>query len=86
MGCIYPLVMTNIAIENGPVEIVVPFRMGMFNSYVKLREGIMAIINNSKLVGGISTPLKNRSSSVGIMKFPTFGKHMKTCVKPPTNH
>ena len=37
----YPLVMTNIAIENGPVEIV-EFPMkngGSFHSYVKLPEG-----------------------------------------------
>ena len=26
------------------------------------------------LVGGIPTPLKNMSSSVGIMKFPIYGK------------
>ena len=26
------------------------------------------------LVGGIPTPLKNMSSSVGVMKFPIYGK------------
>ena len=30
------------------------------------------------LVGGIPTPLKNMSSSVGIMKFPIYGK-IKKC-------
>ena len=29
---------------------------------------------NTKLVGGISTPLKNMSSSIGMMKFPIYGK------------
>jgi len=33
------------------------------------------------LVGGIPTPLKNMSSSVGMMKFPIYGK---TCSKLPT--
>ena len=37
------------------------------------------IINNCMyiymyLVGGIPTPLKNMSSSVGVMKFPIYGK------------
>jgi len=27
-----------------------------------------------KLVGGIPTPLKNMTSSVGMMKFPIYGK------------
>ena len=30
------------------------------------------------------TPLKNMSSSVGIMNFPIYGK-IKTCSKPPTS-
>ena len=34
------------------------------------------------LVGGIPTPLKNMSSSVGMMKFPIYGK---ICSKPPTS-
>ena len=36
------------------------------------------------LVGGIPTPLKNMSSSVGIMTFPTEWKN-KPCSKPPTS-
>ena len=36
--------------------------------------------SNTKLV--VSTPLKNMSSSVGMMKFPIYRK--KTCSKPPT--
>ena len=35
------------------------------------------------LVGGIPTPLKNMSSSVRMMKFPTEWK-IKKCSKPPT--
>ena len=33
------------------------------------------------LVGGWATPLKNMSSSVGVMKFPIYGK-IKKCSKP----
>ena len=40
---------------------------------------------NELLVGGISTPLKNMSSSVGMMKFPTEWKVIKIHgSKPPT--
>ena len=38
-------------------------------------------IRRSWLVGGIPTPLKNMSSSVGMMKFPTKWKN-KSCSKP----
>ena len=37
------------------------------------------------LVGGCAIPLKNMSSSVGMMKFPIYGKS-KTCSKPQTSH
>ena len=37
------------------------------------------------LVGGIPTPLKNMSSSVGMMTFPIYGK-IKKCSKPPTSN
>ena len=38
------------------------------------------------LVGGKTTPLKNMSSSVGMMKFPTEWKVIKqSCCKPPTS-
>ena len=40
------------------------------------------IKNQSWLVGGIPTPLKNMSSSVGMMTFPTEWKNK--CSKPPT--
>jgi hypothetical protein len=36
---------------------------------------------NDELVGGIPTALKNMSSSVGIMKFPIYGK-----IKNVPNH
>ena len=36
----------------------------------------MGFINQLVLVGGIPTPLKNMSSSVGMMKFPMYGKTM----------
>ena len=39
---------------------------------------------NYILVGGWPTPLKNMSSSVGMMKFPIYGK-LKKCSKPPTS-
>ena len=32
----------------------------------------------------VSTPLKNISSSFGIMTFPIYGKSKRTCSKPPT--
>ena len=35
--------------------------------------------------GGIPTPLKNMSSSVGVMKFPIYGKSYNSCSKPPTS-
>ena len=38
---------------------------------------------NVHLVGGIPTPLKNMSSSVGMMTFPTEWE--KKCSKPPTS-
>ena len=38
---IYPLVMTNIAIENGYLKWIFPLEMVMFHSYVKLPEGKM---------------------------------------------
>ena len=37
------------------------------------------------LVGGIPTPLKNMTSSVGMMKFPTEWTNKK-CSKPPTSY
>ena len=37
------------------------------------------------LVGGIPTPLKNMSSSVGMMTFPIYGKIKIKCSKPPTS-
>ena len=42
----------------------------------------MGFINQQSLVGGIPTPLKNMSSSIGMMTFPTEWK--KTCSKAPT--
>jgi hypothetical protein len=32
---------------------------------------------NNNLVGGIPTPLKNMSSSVGMMTFPIYGKKIQ---------
>jgi hypothetical protein len=40
---------------------------------------------NNNLVGGVPTPLKNMSSSVGMMTFPTEWKnesHVPKCSKP----
>jgi hypothetical protein len=36
---------------------------------------LSAVIVNKWLVGGIPTPLKNMSSSVGMMTFPIYGKN-----------
>ena len=41
-------------------------------------------ISHTYLVGGVPTPLKNMSSSVGMMTFPTEWKN-KTCSKPSTS-
>ena len=41
--------------------------------------------SNSSLVGGIPTPLKNMSSSVGMMKFPKKGKIKAMFQSPPTS-
>ena len=38
-----------------------------------------------KLLGGIPTPLKNVSSSVGMIKFPIYGKIVKNQIHVP-NH
>ena len=40
----------------------------------------------SYLVGGWATPLKNMSSSVGMMTFPIYGKIIHSCSKPPTRY
>ena len=40
----------------------------------------------SYLVGGWATPLKNMSSSIGMMKFPIYGKMPKMATKPPTSY
>jgi len=38
----YPLVMTNIAIENGPFcSLIYPLKMVIFNSYLSLPEGTL---------------------------------------------
>ena len=38
---VYPLVMTNIAMDNGPVTVDLPnLKVVMFNSYVSLPEGM----------------------------------------------
>ena len=42
------------------------------------------LINNLHLVGDIPTPLKNMTSSVGVMTFPTEWSHKKYS-KPPTS-
>ena len=43
---------------------------------------IWLMMVNSNLVGGWPTPLKNMSSSIGMMTFPRYGKK---CSKPPTS-
>ena len=41
-------------------------------------------VKHPDLVGGTTTPLKNMSSSVGMMRFPIYGKIIHSCSKPPT--
>ena len=41
----YPLVMTNIAIENGHLEWIFPLKMVISNSYVSLPEGMSYMFN-----------------------------------------
>ena len=65
--------------------------MVIFHSYVKLPEGIVigaiyyAIIVSVYCCYSypcwwyVSTPLKNMSSPVGMIKFPIYGKIRKTC-------
>ena len=47
--------------------------------------GYLQSSGSKNLVGGWPTPLKNMSLSVGMMKFPIYGKKSK-CSKPPTSN
>ena len=47
-------------------------KMVIFYSYVKIPEGKHG--GKKHLVGGWATPLKNMSSSVGMMTFPIYGE------------
>ena len=52
----------------------------------KLHHGFgLAWWNKQMLVGGWPTPLKNMTSSVGMMTFPRYGKIYNSCSKPPTS-
>ena len=44
---------------------------------------IWLMMVNNNLVGGIPTPLKNMTSSVGMMKFPIYGKIDGKIMKRP---
>ena len=44
-----------------------------------------AHIWKSELVGGIPIPLKNMTSSIGMMTFPIYEKIIQSCSKPPTS-
>ena len=44
---------------------------------------IWLMMVNNNLVGGIPTPLKNMSSSVGMMTFPIYGKNHVPNHQPP---
>ena len=46
---IYPLVMTNIAIENDDVQSIHPLKMVIFHSYVWLLEGKLIIVPSCKM-------------------------------------
>ena len=46
----------------------------MANIWLILMIIIWLMMVNNNLLGGIPTPLKNRSSSVGMMKVPIYGK------------
>ena len=53
-----------------------PHHSHRFHSSLSFRKfhEVSPIITQHYLVGGIPTPLKNMSSSVGVMKFPIYGK------------
>ena len=58
-----------------------PQRMETENEFLFTRE---KYAKQNILGGGIPTPLKNVSSSVGMMTFPIYGK--MPCSKPPTRY
>ena len=67
-------------------EMLSVFPMKILQVTRKPREGWPGVLNKYIwLVGGIPTPLKKMTSSVGMMTFPTEWKH-KTCSKPPTSN
>ena len=48
--------------------------IGIYSSFIGIYSVFNGIYKLYKLVGGIPTPLKNMSSSVGMMTFPIYGK------------
>ena len=54
---------------------VVNDSLSMVNIWLLFMVIIWLIMVNHNLVGGIPTPLKNMSSSVGMMNFPIYGKN-----------
>ena len=62
------------------------YHAGRSNNFMILFIHIPRILSQfTLLVGGIPTPLKNMSSSLGIVNFPIYGKSSKSCSKPPTS-
>ena len=87
-----PLVIFNTSLLNMAIEIVdLSMNSWDFPSFfVCLPEGNSHRTIDDHLVGGIPTPLKNMSSSVGMMNFPTEWKVIKFQIpwfqSPPTSH
>ena len=60
---------------------------GRFQCFVDHQWRSMACIcSRPDLVGGIATPMKNMSSSVGMMTFPIYGKRKLMFQSPPTSN
>jgi hypothetical protein len=71
----YARIIENPQVKNGTLKCKDPWsKNGKMTSKLTKNDKDMISLN---LVGGIPTPLKNMSSSVGIMKFPTEWKIMK---------
>ena len=92
---IYPLVIYYITMDNGPVERksfpIIPFnhnKYPMKSTKIRWMSCENPPVNKLSpffiLLGGIPTPLKNMSSSIGMMTFPISGK-MEVMFQSPPN-
>ena len=62
---VYPLVMTNIAMDNGPVTVDLPnLKVVMFNSYVSLQEGMIFRFLTTNHIPSFNLYLMRRNSQL----------------------